>query len=61
VQILLTHHSKIHEYFPFLCTDKPGSVTLNVNISGDKVCPGDVLKFTCTANANPAVDTLYAV
>ena len=37
--------------------DKPENVTLNVNISSNKVCTGIVVKFTCTADANPAVGT----
>ena len=41
----------------FLCADKPENVTLNVNISSNRVCVGVTLKFTCTADANPAVDT----
>ena len=41
----------------FLCADKPENVTLNVNISSERICAGVTVKFTCTADANPAVDT----
>jgi len=37
--------------------DKPKNVTLNVNISSNIVCRGIVVKFTCTADAYPAVGT----
>jgi len=40
-----------------LCADKPENVTLNVNISSERICAGVTVKFTCTADANPAVDT----
>jgi len=38
------------------CADKPGNVKLNLSYSGD-VCNGSMVNFTCTANANPQVDT----
>ena len=41
----------------FVCADKPENVTLNVNISSERVCAGVTVKFTCEADANPAVDT----
>ena len=53
-------HTTILEFIHimlFLCADKPENVTLNVNISCDRVCAGVTVKFTCTADANPAVDT----
>jgi len=40
-----------------LCADKPQNVTLNGNISSDRVCAEIVVNFTCTADANPEVDT----
>ena len=44
-------------YFASSFTDKPGNVHLNTNITRDKVCKGIVVNFTCTADANPVVDT----
>ena len=44
-------------HIALFCTDKPENVTLNVNISSDRVCAGVTVKFTCTADANPEVDT----
>lgn len=36
--------------------DKPGNVHLSTNITS-KVCTGNVIIFTCTAEANPPVHT----
>ena len=41
--------------FNFLA-DGPENVLLTTNTTS-KVCTGDVIKFTCTAEANPAVNT----
>ena len=48
-------------YGSFLFADKPENVQLNVNITGNKTCLGIKVNFTCTSDANPAVDnyTLY--
>jgi len=39
-----------------IITDKPENVRLTTNTT-NKVCTGDVINFTCTAEANPAVHT----
>ena len=51
--------TSIPEYIhiALFCTDKPENVTLNVNISSERVCAGVTVNFTCTADANPEVDT----
>ena len=43
-----------HVVIPFI--DKPGDVRLRPNITNSKVCAGYIVNFTCSANANPAVD-----
>ena len=43
-------------YGSFLFADKPENVHLNVNITKNKTCAGMKVNFTCTSDANPAVD-----
>ena len=40
----------------FCFSDKPGDVRLRPNITNSKVCAEYVMNFTCSADANPAVD-----
>ena len=40
----------------FCFADEPENVILTTNKT-NKVCTGDVINFTCTADANPAVHT----
>ena len=39
----------------FNCLDKPENVQLTTNATGDKACKNDIVKFSCSANANPPV------
>ena len=47
--------SQLISLFDFVA-DKPENVRLTTNTTR-KVCRGDVINFTCTAEANPAVHT----
>ena len=50
-------NSKINESInAFFFADKPESVSLDVNISS-KICARVMVKFTCTADANPPVNS----
>ena len=44
------------DLFALFLADKPDDVRLTTNITG-KVCAGIILNFTCTAEANPEVDS----
>ena len=44
-------------FFSFcLSAVKPENVNLTANVTTKETCLGWIVKFTCTANANPAVD-----
>jgi len=45
-----------HNCFVLFLADKPENVHLITNTTS-KVCTGDVINFTCTAEANPPVHT----
>ena len=48
-------HLCVHSFYAFFCADKPENV--NLTTSSISVCKGNVVTFTCTADANPAVHT----
>jgi len=48
-------NSFIHTYYAFFCVDDPGNVSLNVSVSSNQVCAVVMVRFTCTAEANPPV------
>ena len=45
-----------HVVILFFFLDKPEGVRLSPNITNSPVCAGYIVNFTCSANANPAVD-----
>ena len=45
-----------HVVILFFSLDKPEGVLLSPNITNNPVCAGYTVNFTCSANANPAVD-----
>ena len=46
-----------HVIILFFFLDKPEGVHLSPNIANSSVCAGYIVNFTCSANANPAVDS----
>ena len=48
--------AKVFEFLLCLFVDKPDDVHLNQNTT-NKVCVGTVIRFTCSAEANPAIHT----
>ena len=38
-----------------ICLDKPENVQLKTNVTADKACQNDIVKFNCSADANPPV------
>jgi len=46
-----------HDHFVYFSADQPENVHLVTNQTSKQVCRGDVINFTCTAEASPAVHT----